>query len=214
MYQHSGFNTGIGTKAIRNRRAQELLVRDVILAPNFVPSDVAGLDWHRMDQSLAADTTDTSTGWKSDTLPLDIPPRNWAKVAEFKANPERGTLVVPNFRHRSLVSTVKDAFSNNDRQILPLRAIYCKMSLIMVFSNATQLATFGHATAWPIGIAFGNLFKYERCKPNSRNHYELGFIPSLPADLQEKIRNARDSRPVPKPLLTHPHWCDLQRLEA
>lgn len=50
---------------------------------------------------------------------------------------------------------------------------------IMVFSDATQLANFGNAKAWPIRIAFGNLSKYERCKPDTKNHYEIGFIPSV-----------------------------------
>ena len=209
----------------KSKGARELLVRDVISAPDFVPSDVRGLDWHRMDRSLASDTLDTSTGWKNNMLPLNIPPRNRAKVAEFKANPDCATLVVPDFRHQSLISTVRDAFSNNDVKSFHYKPYTSKCAdpitstshtmygeayesqrmrdihqniqkikldedcslprcaaLIMAFSDATQLAAFGHATAWPIRVAFGNLSKYERCKPNSHNHYELGFVPSVSID--------------------------------
>jgi hypothetical protein len=209
----------------KSKGARESLVRDVITAPDFVPADLRSLDWHRMDRSLASDTVDTSTGWKTDTLPLNIPPRNRAKVAEFKSNPECGTLLVPDFRHRSLISAVKDACSNNDiksfhyqpytsKCVDPLTSMshttygevyesqrmrdaheaiqkikldeHCSLprcaAMIMAFSDATQLAAFGHATAWPIRIALGNLSKYERCKPNSRNHYEVGFVPSVSID--------------------------------
>ncbi|KAF8603666.1 hypothetical protein BDV93DRAFT_523134 [Ceratobasidium sp. AG-I] len=230
----------------KSKGARESLVQDVISAPDFVPSDVHNLDWCRMDRALASDTLDTSTGWNNDSLRLKIPPPNPAAATEFRSNHERGTLLVPGFKHRTLVSTVVDALSNNDRKSFhygPYTA-RCKdpqtsepydifgeayeskrmrdmheaiqkikldepcslprcAAMIMVFSDATQLAAFGHASAWPIRISFGNQSKYERCKPSNRNNYELGFIPSLPPDLQETLRNVRDGRPVPKPLLTH-----------
>jgi hypothetical protein len=50
---------------------------------------------------------------------------------------------------------------------------------MMIFSDAMQLSNFGPAKAWPIRVAFGNLSKYERGKPNSNAHYEVGFIPSV-----------------------------------
>lgn len=53
------------------------------------------------------------------------------------------------------------------------------IAALMFFSDATQLTLFGKAKAWPIRVTFGNLSKYERCKPNSENHYELAFIPSV-----------------------------------
>lgn len=206
----------------KSKGARESLVRDVISAPDFVPSDVTGLDWDSMDRSLASNTLDKSTGWDDKSLPLKIPPRNPAAVTEFKSNPERGTVHVPGFKHRSLVSAVTHAFSNNDvssfhyvpytskckdpltSKIYPtygevyesqrMRDAYEAVqkvkldepcphprcpAMIMVFSDATQLANFGRATAWPIRVAFGNQSKYERCKARSRNHYEVGFIPSV-----------------------------------
>ncbi|KAG9083592.1 hypothetical protein FRC06_004467, partial [Ceratobasidium sp. 370] len=52
------------------------------------------------------------------------------------------------------------------------------VAALMIFYDATQLANFGNAKAWPVRVTLGNLSKYERCKPDSRNHYEIGFIPS------------------------------------
>ncbi|KAG9090779.1 hypothetical protein FRC06_000886, partial [Ceratobasidium sp. 370] len=77
------------------------------------------------------------------------------------------------------------------------------VAAIMIFSDATQLVNFGNAKAWPIRVTFGNMSKYERCKPDSKNHYEVGFVPSLPADLQDKIRRLEGGRVIPKALLTH-----------
>ncbi|KAG9077577.1 hypothetical protein FRC06_008826, partial [Ceratobasidium sp. 370] len=75
---------------------------------------------------------------------------------------------------------------------------------MMLFSDATQLASFGGAKAWPVRVSFGNLSKYERCKPDPQNHYEIAYIPSLPYDIQDQIRTLEGGgRPIPKALLTH-----------
>jgi hypothetical protein len=209
----------------KSKASRESLVQDVISAPDFVPSDLCGLDWRRLDRSLASAILDMSTGWKNKSLPLTIPPRTPAAAAEFKSNPECSALPVSGFKHRSLTSTVVDAFSNNNINFFhytpysakckdPLTSktystygeVYesqrmrdaykavqkikldepCSLprcaAMLMIFSDATQLANFGRATAWPIRVAFGNLSKYERCKPNSRNHYEVGYIPSVSID--------------------------------
>ncbi|KAH8802375.1 hypothetical protein DL96DRAFT_1718712 [Flagelloscypha sp. PMI_526] len=51
---------------------------------------------------------------------------------------------------------------------------------LMVWSDATLLANFGSAKLWPIYLAFGNLSKYFRCRPNSGAFHHLAYIPSLP----------------------------------
>ena len=60
----------------------------------------------------------------------------------------------------------------------PCQLPHC-VAAMMIFSDATQLSNFGSAKAWPIRVMFGNLSKYERCKPNSGAHYEVGFMPSV-----------------------------------
>ncbi|KAG9085201.1 hypothetical protein FS749_004615 [Ceratobasidium sp. UAMH 11750] len=77
------------------------------------------------------------------------------------------------------------------------------VAALMIFSDATQLSNFGSAKAWPIRVTFGNISKYERCRPIMQNHYEVDFIPSLPADIQDKLQELEPGRPIPKALLTH-----------
>jgi hypothetical protein len=50
---------------------------------------------------------------------------------------------------------------------------------LMFFSNATHLATFGTAKAWPLYVYFGNLTKYARSAPKSGACHLIGFLPSV-----------------------------------
>lgn len=52
---------------------------------------------------------------------------------------------------------------------------------LMLFSDATHLATFGTAKAWPIYLYFGNLTKYARSAPTSGACHLVGFLPSVGA---------------------------------
>lgn len=206
----------------KTRGSREALVRDVISAPDFVPSDIIGLNWRQMDKSLASDSCNKSSGWKRQLVPIKIPPRTSLAAAEYKSNPSRNILMIPNLEHRSLTSIVIDAFTKNKMRFFhytPYKA-FCTdphtsktyrvygeayesqrmldahnavqrikldepctlprcVAMLMIFSDATQLSNFGHATAWPIRVSFGNLSKYERCKPDASNHYEVGNMPSV-----------------------------------
>jgi hypothetical protein len=50
---------------------------------------------------------------------------------------------------------------------------------LMLFSDATHLATFGMAKAWPLYLYFGNLTKYARSAPKSGACHLVGFLPSV-----------------------------------
>jgi hypothetical protein len=50
---------------------------------------------------------------------------------------------------------------------------------LMFFSDATHLATFGTAKAWPLYLYFGNLTKYARSAPKSGACHLVGFLPSV-----------------------------------
>lgn len=50
---------------------------------------------------------------------------------------------------------------------------------LMFFSNATHLANFGTAKAWPLYVYFGNLTKYLRSSPTSGSCHLIGFLPSV-----------------------------------
>jgi hypothetical protein len=50
---------------------------------------------------------------------------------------------------------------------------------LMFFSDATHLANFGTAKAWPLYLYFGNLTKYTRSLPQSGACHLVGFLPSV-----------------------------------
>jgi hypothetical protein len=50
---------------------------------------------------------------------------------------------------------------------------------LMFFSDATHLASFGTAKAWPLYLYFGNLTKYVRSSPRSGACHLVGFLPSV-----------------------------------
>jgi hypothetical protein len=50
---------------------------------------------------------------------------------------------------------------------------------LMFFSDATHLANFGTAKAWPLYLYFGNLSKYVRSSPTSGACHLVGFLPSV-----------------------------------
>jgi hypothetical protein len=50
---------------------------------------------------------------------------------------------------------------------------------LMFFSDATHLANFGTAKAWPLYLYFGNLTKYARSAPTSGACHLVGFFPSV-----------------------------------
>jgi len=50
---------------------------------------------------------------------------------------------------------------------------------LMFFSDATHLANFGTAKAWPLYVYFGNLMKYVHSSPTSGSCHLIGFLPSV-----------------------------------
>ncbi|KAF9031054.1 hypothetical protein BJ165DRAFT_1310498, partial [Panaeolus papilionaceus] len=53
------------------------------------------------------------------------------------------------------------------------------VAALMFSSDATHLADFGNAKAWPIYLMLGNLSKYIRSQVNSGAMHHLAYIPSL-----------------------------------
>ncbi|KAG1774476.1 hypothetical protein EV702DRAFT_1280579 [Suillus placidus] len=56
---------------------------------------------------------------------------------------------------------------------------------LMFFSDATHLANFGMAKAWPLYLYFGNLSKYARSAPSSGACHIVGFLPLLPDSIKD-----------------------------
>ncbi|KAH7917408.1 hypothetical protein BV22DRAFT_1026375, partial [Leucogyrophana mollusca] len=53
------------------------------------------------------------------------------------------------------------------------------IAALMFSSDATMLASFGTAKAWPLYLSFGNLSKYVRARPTSGSVHHVAFIPSV-----------------------------------
>lgn len=209
-----------GVKKTKNSR--EALVHNVLLQPDFVGSDLAGVNWDTLDDALASHPKHSAASCSNATVPLIIPPRTPAAAAQFKSSPSINSLPVPVIQCLTLLDPVQQAFTKNmpcffhyepyesyccnpgtstgyrtygeayeSKRMLDMHCKVQKIVLdgdcqlprcvaaLMIFSDATQLANFGNAKAWPIRISFGNLSKYERCKPDSHNHFELAFLPSV-----------------------------------
>ena len=50
---------------------------------------------------------------------------------------------------------------------------------ILIYSDATKLSDFGHASLWPIYIYFGLLSKYVRGRPTEFAAQHLAYIPEV-----------------------------------
>ncbi|KAI6105955.1 hypothetical protein EDD16DRAFT_1491607 [Pisolithus croceorrhizus] len=73
---------------------------------------------------------------------------------------------------------------------------------LMFWSDSTHLTQFGHATAWPVYLFFGNLSKYKRVSASSRLCHPVAFIPSLLESL-DKFLNGLTKRKNHADLLAH-----------
>lgn len=58
-------------------------------------------------------------------------------------------------------------------------SLECVIAGLMFFSDATHLANFRTAKAWPLYLYFGNLSKYVRSAPTSGACHIIGFLPSI-----------------------------------
>jgi len=49
----------------------------------------------------------------------------------------------------------------------------------MFYSDATQVAQFGHAKLWPIYLYLANQLKYDCARPDKKGGHTLAFLPSV-----------------------------------
>ncbi|KAG8700404.1 hypothetical protein FRC08_004728 [Ceratobasidium sp. 394] len=76
------------------------------------------------------------------------------------------------------------------------------VAAFMFASDGMQFAQFSHVKGWPILCSFGNVSKYERCKPTSNTCHPVAHIPTLPDKVKEQI-TAMHGKPPTDTLLTH-----------
>ncbi|KAF9043137.1 hypothetical protein BJ165DRAFT_1348322 [Panaeolus papilionaceus] len=78
------------------------------------------------------------------------------------------------------------------------------VAALMFSSDATHLADFGTAKAWPIYLMLGNLSKYIRSQVNSGAMHHLAYIPSLPESFRAFVESFHPKWKTQKAqILTH-----------
>ncbi|KIJ58305.1 hypothetical protein HYDPIDRAFT_141613 [Hydnomerulius pinastri MD-312] len=78
------------------------------------------------------------------------------------------------------------------------------VAALMFSSDATMLASFGTAKAWPLYLSFGNLSKYARARPSSGGCHHVAFIPSLPDSITQFLSTIGSfTKSATRSLLTH-----------
>ncbi|KAI0056519.1 hypothetical protein BV25DRAFT_1893990 [Artomyces pyxidatus] len=78
--------------------------------------------------------------------------------------------------HEAIQNLPRAAGDTMERLCIPL----------MHASDATHLASFGTASAWPIYTFFGSQSKYIRSKPTSNACHHLAYVPELSDDFQDQ----------------------------
>ena len=73
---------------------------------------------------------------------------------------------------------------------------------VQLYSDATMVANFGGASAWPVYLSFGNMSKYKRAKPGVSTTQQIAFIPKLPDNLQD-FYTKRFGKPATARVLGH-----------
>jgi hypothetical protein len=193
------------------------LVKDVIQANDFNPSDLDGFSVRRSLQALDDNRkkeTIFPDDWLQTDVTLDIPTKS-------KDDPSR-LFSISAFHYCPLLGVIRSAFADvqaNGFHLFGFKRLWkdpldghqerifdelyasdawleaedalqrqpkepgCSLERViaglMFFSDATHLATFGTAKAWPLYLYFGNLTKYARSVPKSGACHLVGFFPSV-----------------------------------
>ncbi|KAG9097539.1 hypothetical protein FRC06_007447 [Ceratobasidium sp. 370] len=79
----------------------------------------------------------------------------------------------------------------------------------MFSSDGLQFGNFCHTKGWPIFGSFGNVSKYQRCKPLSNTVFDVAHIPTL-LDAIEEAMTKLHGKPPTDALLTH-LWRELMQ---
>ncbi|KAG9031058.1 hypothetical protein FS837_003120, partial [Tulasnella sp. UAMH 9824] len=91
----------------------------------------------------------------------------------------------------------------------------CKLErvvLALLFaSDSTHPTNFGQTKVWPLYMAFGNISKYDRCKPSASLMEHIAYFPSMPDHVRDAIQQALGGKAAAKPVITH---CNRELMQA
>ncbi|KAL6302742.1 hypothetical protein BKA93DRAFT_827245 [Sparassis latifolia] len=186
---------------------------NILQDPEFIPADIKDTKWDTIDQQLSDDGPkamfNTADGWCEGSVKIPIPSgKKGVAGAEFKVfaserskefhfEPYRllwqalGSTTAPQEVYGEMYSSSAFCQVHADLQAsppepgcdLPRAVVAC-----MVWSDSTHLAEFGNASLWPVYLSFGNQSKYERGKPSAKACHHIAYIPKLPDNVQDFIR--------------------------
>ncbi|KAJ3546960.1 hypothetical protein NMY22_g1843 [Coprinellus aureogranulatus] len=219
---------------------QKLL--SVFKGPDFSLHDAINVNWQAAFSTLGANKSDlaeeqsswiSDEGWLSTTISIDIPFHKQTK------EPGTHSFTVGQFRHRSIVSVIKEkvssrtdtsqfhyypyeatwnrtqnseslrlygemytscAFNEEHERVQRQRPTQLNDGLervvvaLMLWSDSTQLTSFGGASLWPCYLFFGNESKYRRGKPSEKLGHQIAYFMKLPDKLNDYLKAKNGGR--------------------
>ncbi|KAG1853937.1 hypothetical protein DFJ58DRAFT_728071 [Suillus subalutaceus] len=155
------------------------LVEEVILADDFDRKHLEGFSVKKCLREMDHDPgRKTQVKFPDDWIEASVTIKIPTKLREDEARP----FSIPGFHFRPLIQ--------DELQKLP-KEPGCSLERIiaglMFFLDATHLANFGTAKAWPLYMYFGNLTEYARSAPKSGACHLVGFFPSLPDRIKDVL---------------------------
>ncbi|KDQ54440.1 hypothetical protein JAAARDRAFT_60806 [Jaapia argillacea MUCL 33604] len=79
------------------------------------------------------------------------------------------------------------------------------VAALMFWSDATHLVQFRQSKAWPWYLYFGNQLKYTHAKPTAHATHHVAYLPTIPDEIQDFIRDLKAGKAASKQLMTHCH---------
>ena len=67
----------------------------------------------------------------------------------------------------------------------------------LLYSDSTHLASFGHASLWPVYLFLGNISKYTRLKPTTLSAHHIAYIPTVSHNFPCSILQSDRSQQLP-----------------
>ncbi|KAI0269424.1 hypothetical protein BC834DRAFT_968038 [Gloeopeniophorella convolvens] len=208
-------------------------LQKIISRTDFIPSDIAGVNFKNIDAKLSINVPLTEKSTQSSRRAQvndarrfarhefheSVPPSSLAKT--LTTDPAARDFVFDPFHlefHDPLqdgkVERVygelynSDTFVNEDIRLQNSpREPGCDLPRAIMglelWSDATQLAHFAHQKTWLAYMYFGNQSKYERARPTSKAAHHVAYFPVLPDNIHDFIKKNNGGKPTSSKVLTH-----------
>ncbi|KAG9089054.1 hypothetical protein FRC06_001731, partial [Ceratobasidium sp. 370] len=209
------------SKSIKDR---DYLCNEVLLQPDFNPSDLVGVNLDAVESQLAAaaknwdPTCPPAEGWKNIPLRLRVPTPRAAARSQLATKPHDNYVGVSGYRARSLTDLMKKTFATNDPDTFhyepfehrwklpgssgPAQTLSGEMYTSPVMIKAhREVQSLDIACDLPRCVA-GFMFASDGMQFASFSHVKVAHIPTLPDKVKEQITEMH-GKPPTEALLTH-----------